>query len=161
MPFKTTDLSDAHPEVQVGEPLLHHFGGLRQFWGPITTLKVFEDNSLVRDALEQPGDGQVLVVDGGASLRCALLGDLLAALAVRNGWAGVVINGCVRDSVELAQTPLGIMALAPHPRRSVKAGVGTPGATLAFAGLSFVPGIYLYADEDGIMLSERDLLVSA
>lgn len=157
MAFKTTDLSDAHPDVQVGEPLLRHFGGLTRFAGRIVTLSVFEDNSLVREMLEQPGDGQVLVVDGGGSVRCALLGDLLAALAVRNGWVGVVINGCVRDTAELATTPLGIMALAPHPRRSVKAGVGTRDLTLHFAGLTLSPGAYLYADEDGIIVSEHSL----
>lgn len=158
MTIKTTDLSDAHPEVQVGEPLLRHFGGVTAFGGLIETLRVFEDNALVRATLEEPGDGRVLVVDGGGSLRCALLGDQLAALGARNGWAGVVINGCVRDTAELARTPLGIMALAPHPRRSVKAGAGERGVALQFAGLSFAPGRYLYADEDGVIVAERALV---
>lgn len=158
MEIKTTDLSDAHPAIQVGEPLLRHFGGVTAFGGPIETLQVYEDNALVRAALEEPGDGRVLVVDGGGSLRCALVGDQLAALAVRNGWAGVVVHGCVRDTAELAACALGVLALAPHPRRSVKRGEGLRGATLHFAGLTLSPGHYLYADADGIVVAEEALL---
>lgn len=158
MELKTTDLSDAHPEVQVAEPLLRHFGGLTAFGGPVATLQVFEDNALVRAALEEPGAGRVLVVDGGGSLRCALLGDQLGALAARNGWAGVVIHGCVRDSADLAQINLGVMALAAHPRKSVKAGKGERGGTLRILGLELAPGHYLYADLDGIIVSDRPLL---
>ncbi len=158
MEIKTTDLSDAHPEVQVGEPLLRHFGGVATFGGPIETLQVFEDNALVRSALEEPGAGRVLVVDGGGSLRCALVGDQLAALGARNGWAGVVVHGCVRDTADLAAISLGVMALAPHPRRSVKRGEGLRGVTLHFAGLTLTPGHYLYADVDGIIVAERALL---
>ncbi len=158
MAFKTTDLSDAHPAVQVGEPLLRHFGGVAAFAGPIETLRVFEDNALVRAALEEPGAGRVLVVDGGGSLRCALVGDQLAALAARNGWAGVVVNGCVRDTADLAGIALGIMALAPHPRRSVKRGAGERGVTLQFAGLTLGPGQHLYADGDGIIVAEGPLI---
>lgn len=158
MQFKTTDLSDAHPEVQVGEPLLYHVGGLRSFGGPIETLKVFEDNALVRSTLEEPGEGRVLVVDGGGSLRCALLGDQLGALAQANGWVGVVVHGCVRDSADLAQMQLGVLALAVHPRRSIKRGEGVRGATLHFAGLTLTPGFFLYADGDGLIVSEYALL---
>jgi regulator of ribonuclease activity A len=158
MDLKTTDLSDAYPEVQVGEPLLRHFGGRRAFGGPIETLKLFEDNALVRSLLEEAGDGRVLVVDGGGSLRCALLGDQLAALAVANGWAGVVVHGCVRDTAELAMLDLGVLALAPHPRRSVKRGEGERGGTLHFAGLTLARGHFLYADEDGVIVAERALL---
>lgn len=157
MTIKTTDLADAHPEVQVGEPLLRHFGGAPAFGGAIETLRVFEDNALVRAALDEPGAGRVLVVDGGGSRRCALLGDQLATLGARNGWAGVVINGCVRDTADLAGIGLGIMALAPHPRRSVKAGAGERGVTLHFAGLTFAPGRYLYADADGIIIADGPL----
>lgn len=157
MSIKTTDLSDAHPEVQVGEPLLRHYGGATAFRGPVATLRVFEDNALVRAALAEPGEGRVLVVDGGGSLRCALLGDQLAELAAGNGWAGVVINGCVRDTADLARIELGVMALAPHPRRSVKRGEGESGATLHFAGLTIAPGHYLYADADGIIVAEGEL----
>lgn len=157
MSFKTTDLSDAHPEAQVGEPLLRHFGGVSSFGGPIETLRVFEDNALVRAILEEPGNGRVLVVDGGGSLRCALLGDNLAALAAGNGWAGVVLHGCVRDTAQLRQIALGIMALAPSPRRSVKRGEGQRGVPLHIAGLTLRPGHYLYADEDGIVVAEQPL----
>lgn len=158
MSFKTTDLSDAHPTVQVGEPLLRHFGGVTSFSGPITTLRVFEDNSLVRATLEEPGSGRVLVVDGGGSLRCALLGDQLAALGAQNGWSGVVIHGCVRDTAELRQINLGVLALAAHPRRSAKAGAGEQGVTLHIAGLTLQPGYYLYADEDGIVVADQALV---
>lgn len=157
MSFKTTDLSDAHPEAQVGEPLLRHFGGVSSFSGPIETLRVFEDNALVRAILEEPGDGRILVVDGGGSLRCALLGNELAALAAGNGWAGVVLHGCVRDTAQLRQIALGIMALAPSPRRSVKQGEGQRGVPLHIAGLTLRPGYYLYADEDGIVVAEQPL----
>jgi regulator of ribonuclease activity A len=157
MSFKTTDLSDAHEGLQVAEPVLRHFGGRARFSGPVTTLRVFEDNALVRAALEEPGAGRVLVVDGGGSLRCALLGDQLGELAVRNGWAGVVIHGCVRDTAELAALDLGVMALAPHPRRSVKRGEGERDLTLQFAGLSIAPGQQLYADEDGLIVADGPL----
>lgn len=157
MSFKTTDLSDAHADAQVAEPLLRHFGGRRRFHGPIETLRVFEDNALVRAVLEGPGAGRVLVVDGGGSLRCALVGDQLAALAARNGWAGVVVHGCVRDSADLAAIELGVLALATNPRRSVKGGAGERGAELRFAGITLRPGQHLYADEDGVLVAEREL----
>src|SRR4051812_191976 len=121
MTHATTDLSDAHPEAQVCDPVFQAYGGRPAFAGPIATLKVFEDNALVRDALERPGDGRVLVVDGGGSLRCALLGGNLAVLAAENGWAGVVINGAVRDVDEIDAQPIGVRALAAMPRRSHKA----------------------------------------
>jgi regulator of ribonuclease activity A len=157
MSFRTTDLCDAHEDLQVAEPVLRHFGGRARFSGPVSTLRVFEDNALVRAALEGPGAGRVLVVDGGGSLRCALLGDQLGVLAVRNGWAGVVINGCVRDTAELAALDLGVMALAAHPRRSVKRGEGERDVTLQFAGLRVAPGQQLYADEDGLILADGAL----
>ncbi|PDV99706.1 ribonuclease E activity regulator RraA [Candidatus Chloroploca asiatica] len=157
MTFKTTDLSDTNPEVQVGEPMWRHFGGVTVFSGPIETLQVFEDNALVRTILEEPGEGHVLVVDGGGSLRCALLGDQLAALGIKNGWVGVVIHGCVRDTKDLAHMPLGILALAPHPRRSIKRGQGTRSGTLHLAGLTLKPGAYLYADADGVIVSDYKL----
>lgn len=158
MNFKTTELSDAHPEAQVGEPLLRHFGGVTSFSGRIETLRVFEDNAPVREILEEPGEGRILVVDGGGSLRCALLGDNLAATGARNGWAGVILHGCVRDTVRLREIPLGIMALAPHPRRSGAQGVGERGITLHLAGLTLRPGQYLYADEDGIVVADEPLI---
>jgi regulator of ribonuclease activity A len=157
MSFATADLSDAHGDAQVAEPVLRHFGGRRAFHGPVETLRVFEDNALVRAALEEPGAGRVLVVDGGGSLRCALLGDNLGAMAVANGWAAVVVHGCVRDTAQLAQMDLGVLALAAHPRRSVKRGAGERGGQLGFAGLSLRPGMHLYADEDGVLVAEREL----
>jgi regulator of ribonuclease activity A len=120
MSYATTDLSDAHPQAQVCDPVFRDFGGRSAFHGPIQTLKIFEDNALVRATLETPGEGRVLVVDGGGSLRCALVGGNLGVLAVRNQWAGIVVNGCVRDLAELGAQALGIKALAAHPRKSEK-----------------------------------------
>jgi regulator of ribonuclease activity A len=157
MEFKTTDLCDAHEAVQVAEPQLRHFGGVVRFAGQVTTLKLFEDNSLVRTVLEEPGAGRVLVVDGGGSLRCALVGDQIAALAARNGWAGVVVFGCVRDCADLGQQLIGIMALGSHPRRSVKRGEGQRDLPVRFLGVSFHPGQQLYADEDGLIVAEAPL----
>jgi regulator of ribonuclease activity A len=157
MDFKTTDFCDAHEDVQVAEPQLRHFGGAARFAGQVTTLKLFEDNSLVRSALEEPGADRVLVVDGGGSLRCALVGDQIGDLAARNGWAGVVVFGCVRDSAELGRLPIGIMALATHPRRSVKRGEGQRDVPVRFLGVSFRPGQQLYADDDGLIVAEAPL----
>lgn len=158
MSFATTDLSDAHPEAQVCEPLFGDFGGRLAFHGAIKTLKVFEDNALVRSTLETPGDGRVLVVDGGGSLRCALVGGNLGALGVKNGWAGIVVNGCIRDSEELGGQDIGVKALATHPRKSEK-GMHSAQADKAvvFAGVSFKPGAWLYADADGIVVSEQPI----
>lgn len=158
-PFATADLCDAHGDaVRVAEPVLRLFGARRTFAGPIRTLKVFEDNVLVREQLEEPGDGRVLVVDGGGSLRRALLGDRLAALAAENGWAGVVLNGCIRDADEVAGLDVGVLALATCPRRSDKMGRGTLDLPVTFAGLTFHTGDYLYVDGDGCVLAGRDLL---
>jgi regulator of ribonuclease activity A len=129
-----------------------------RFAGPVATLKVFEDNSLVRSALAEPGAGRVLVVDGGGSLRCALVGDQLGELAVRNGWAGTVVFGCVRDSVELVRLPLGVMALGANPRRGLKRGEGQSGVPVRFLGVAFRPGQHLYADEDGLVVANVPLL---
>ena len=161
MSHVVADLSDAHPHCPVVRPGLHDFGGHSRFFGPIKTLKVFEDNALVRAELEQPGHGAVLVVDGGGSLRCALVGGLLGEMAVQNGWAGIVVNGCVRDVVELRDQPLGIRALASHPRKSAK-GMhgGAANLVVHFLDASFMPGHWLYADEDGILLSTLPLHIS-
>lgn len=157
MSLKTADLSDAHPEAQVAEPSYGDFGGRIEFFGPITTLKVFEDNTLVRDALEKDGLGRVLVVDGGGSMRCALVGGNLAKLGAENNWAGIIVNGCVRDSEELADEDLGVKALATHPRKSVKRGVGEIDVTVRFSDVTWTPGHFVYADEDGILVSENNL----
>ena len=120
MSLATTDLSDGHPEAQVCEPVFRDFGGRKAFHGAIKTLKIFEDNALLRATLETPGENRVLVVDAGGSMRCAVLGGNLGQLAVKNGWAGLVINGCIRDSEEIAGQPVGVKALAVHPRKSEK-----------------------------------------
>ncbi len=158
MSYATTDLSDAYPDViQVAEPIFRDFGGQRAFHGAIATVKLFEDNALVRSILETPGAGRVLVVDGGGSMRCALLGDQLAELAVRNGWAGVVVYGCIRDSEAIGQLPLGVKALATHPLKSIKRGEGQREIPVRFAGVHFRPGAWLYADGDGLIVSEQPL----
>lgn len=157
MSVATTDLSDAHPDVQVAEPIFRDFGGRRAFHGPMTTLKLFEDNALVRTALEGPGNGRVLVIDGGGSMRCALLGDQLAELAVRHEWAGVVVFGCIRDSEAIGRLQLGVKALATHPLKSIKRGEGQRDLPVRFAGVTFRPGAWLYADADGVILSDRAL----
>jgi len=159
MAFATTDLCDLHgTDVRVVEPLFRDFGGLASFAGPISTVRVLEDNVLVRAALEEPGRGRVLVVDGGASLRTALLGDNLAAIAVQNGWSGIVVNGAVRDARGLRASTVGIRALATCPRKSGKKGEGERDQPVTFGGVTFTPGEHLYADEDGIVVSARALL---
>jgi regulator of ribonuclease activity A len=158
MVFKTADLCDRYAEqLQIAEPGLRDFGGLKAFSGAIVTLKVFEDSALVRATLETSGAGQVLVVDGGGSLHCALLDRPLAELATQNGWAGMVIHGCVRHCADLAGIAVGIKALAVHPLKSFKHGVGQQGGPLRFAGVHFLPGHYLYADEDGLVITEKAL----
>jgi regulator of ribonuclease activity A len=154
----TADLYDAHGEdLRVLAPLFRDFGGREAFAGEVVTVKVFEDNSLVRSTLETPGNGRVLVVDGGGSLRCALVGDMLAELGVRNGWAGIVVYGCIRDAGPIAALPIGVKALATNPRKSVKKGEGEVGAVLRFAEVTIRPGDYLYADGDGIVIADRAL----
>lgn len=158
MPIATTDLCDAHGErVRVVAPLFRDFGKVRHFAGTIATLKVFEDNVLVRAALEQPGEGRVLVVDGGGSLRCALMGDMIAKLAVDSGWAAVLINGCVRDAEAIGELALGVRALGTHPRKSGKKGWGEKDVPVSFGGVTFRPGEWLCADADGIVVAEQPL----
>ncbi len=155
MTFSTPDLCDQHGDaVRVAEPVFRDFGGVRRFAGPVETLRVFEDNALVRRVLEEEGGGRVLVVDGGGSVRTALLGGNLAALAARNGWSGIVVFGAVRDVAELAAARVGIKALAACPRKSAKTGSGQRGVTVSLAGVTIGPGDYLWADEDGVVVSE-------
>ncbi|MCX7897932.1 MAG: ribonuclease E activity regulator RraA [Rhodocyclaceae bacterium] len=156
--FSTCELSDAHGDaVRIAAPIFRSFGGLSRFWGEIATLKLYEDNGLVREMLAENGNGRVLVVDGGGSLRCALLGDRLAQMAVDNGWAGVVVWGCIRDVEAIARLPLGVLALAPHPRRTVKKSLGERQIPVEFAGIVFRPGEWLYADADGLLVSSQRL----
>jgi regulator of ribonuclease activity A len=155
MKLATTDLSDRHREAQVADPIFTDYGGRSAFHGPVATLKVFEDNALVRTTLESKGEGRVLVVDGGGSMRCALVGGNLARIAVEHGWAGLVVNGCVRDRAQLAAEAVGIKALASHPRKSEKGlHAGHAGRAVTFAGVTFRPSAWLYADADGIVVSE-------
>ena len=154
----TADLSDQHPdEVQIAAPGFRDYGGHALFFGAISTVSCLEDNSKVREALEEPGAGRVLVVDGQASMRCALLGDMLAALGAKNGWTGVVVNGCIRDAAVIAETAIGVKALGTHPKKSVKRGLGEREAPLHFAGADFVPGHWLCADRDGILVCPHAL----
>ncbi len=158
MTFSTPDLCDAFgDEVRVAEPVFRDFGGVRSFAGEVETLRVFEDNALVRAALETPGRGRVLVVDGGGSLRTALVGGNLAVLAARNGWSGIVVYGAVRDAAELGTAALGIKALALSPRRSAKRGDGERQVSVTFAGITLTPGHHLWADEDGLLVADRPL----
>ncbi len=164
VPFATADLCDANEarlaagELHVLHPVFRAFGKNTRFAGAVETVRCFEDNSAVRSALEQPGNGRVLVVDGAGSLRCALLGGNLAQLAQRNGWSGVVVHGCVRDVVEIDACAIGVRALATHPRRSEKRGGGTIGTTVEIAGVRIAPGHWCYVDEDGILVSSVPLL---
>ncbi|MBU9605189.1 ribonuclease E activity regulator RraA [Burkholderia multivorans] len=163
MTFATTDLCDAHEDklaagtLRVLQPALRPYGGAARFAGPATTLKVFEDNTLVRAALEQDGGGRVLVVDGGASLRCALVGGNLGALAEKNGWAGIVVHGCVRDAAELRECKVGVLALATHPRKSDKRGAGDRDLPVTVLGTRIAPGEWIYADDDGVLVSATSL----
>ena len=156
--FSTTDLCDAHPEIGVLAPLFRDFGGLVSFGGPIETVRVVDDNVLIREALEEPGSGRVLVIDGGGSLACALLGDQLASLALANGWVGVIVHGCVRDIATLATMPVGVKAISSHPRKSGKRGNGERGVAIDIGGLRLDPGDYVYADADGIVVSDGALI---
>lgn len=153
LPFTpTSDLSDAHPQAQVLAPVFSDYGGRTRFNGPAVTLRVFENNALVRSTLETSGGGCVLVVDGGGSLSCALVGDQLAGLGVVNGWAGLVVHGCVRDVAQLRTLPIGVRALAAHPRRSGKAQDGERDVYVTFAGVTVRPGDLIHADDDGLLI---------
>jgi len=153
--FATADLCDElGPRARVAEPLFRDFGGERSFHGPVATVRVFEDNVLVRAALSEAGRGRILVVDGAGSVRCALVGDMLARLAHENGWAGLVVNGAIRDSDEIPSVPIGLKALATSPRRSEKR--GERDVPISFAGVTFEPGQPLYADPDGIVVVDED-----
>jgi regulator of ribonuclease activity A len=149
----TADLLDEHGEqASVCELELRQYGGVRAFAGPISTVRCYEDNLLLKQQLAEPGEGRVLVVDGGGSVRVALVGDKVAALARDSGWAGVVINGAVRDVATLPGVEVGIRALGSNPRRSAKEGTGELGVPLVFGGVTFKPGATLYSDDDGIVV---------
>jgi regulator of ribonuclease activity A len=162
MSFKTPDLCDQYEAdlgktVRVVAPMFQRYGGRTAFAGQIVTLKLFEDNSLVREAFAGDGKSKVLVIDGGGSLRCALVGDQLAILANRNGWEGAVVYGCIRDSGDINGIDIGIRAVNTHPQKTLKKGVGERDVAVTFGGVTFNPGEYLYADEDGILVADRPL----
>lgn len=160
--FQTCDLCDAHKQDDSGAfrvlpPVFQHFGGSLRFAGAVVTVKCWEDNSLVKQALDAVGEGRVLVVDGGGSLRKALVGGNLAAAAARNGWAGVLVYGCVRDAAELRAAMVGVVALGLMPMPTEKRGEGQANVVVDIAGVKVQPGDWLYADEDGVVLSRAAL----
>jgi regulator of ribonuclease activity A len=163
MDFATTDLCDNHAELlaqgqlAVLPPVFRMFGLRVKFSGPAVTLKVFEDNALVRSTLEGPGHGCVLVIDGGASLRRALVGGQLALLAQDNGWSGIVVDGCVRDSDEINSCEIGVRALATHPQKSSKSGAGERNTSVFVQGVAVNPGDWIYADADGVLVTQQQL----
>ena len=160
--FTTCDLCDAHEgdtsgAFRVLAPVFHDYGAVRAFAGPVHTLRALEDNSRVREAVNSPGEGRVLVVDGGGSLRRALVGGNLAAAAARNGWAGIVVDGCVRDVAELNAEAVGIRALALMPLPTERRGEGQRDVAVSIQGVPVRPGDWLYADADGIVVSVQPL----
>ena len=158
MSFSTADLVDAHSNlVKSCEAQFRQFGGRLRFFGPIRTIRSVEDNALVKQTLSSTGGGAVLVIDGAASLRSALVGDVIAGLGQKNGWSGVVVWGAVRDSVALAGLDIGIKALGTNPWRSGKSGSGQVDVPVSFGGVEFRPGDWLYSDDDGILVSPKRL----
>ena len=163
--FVTCDLLDDHPEkdLQVVTPSMDgkffkSYGARQSFAGHVVTVKCFEDNSRVKELLATDGRGKVLVVDGGASMRCALMGDMIAESAVNHHWSGVVIYGCVRDVDAIAELDLGIHALAAIPQKSNRKGIGEVDLTLYFGGVSINSGDYIYADNNGIVIAKEKLV---
>lgn len=166
--FVTCDLLDANPECQVCLPNIegksfYSFGGKDRFCGEVVTVKCFEDNSRVKELLNQvgkdaAGNGKVLVVDGGGSMRCALLGDMIAASAINNGWAGVVVYGCVRDVDDMAQMDIGVMALGCTPRKSTRRGEGHTDLEISFGDMTVSSGMHIYADNNGMIASKAALI---
>lgn len=157
--MKTTDLCDQHADqVRVAEPIgFKSFGSRHEFHGQIETIKCYEDNTFVRAMLEKDGSGKVLVVDGGGSRRCALLGDNIADLAYQNKWNGIIIYGSIRDSLAVSDIDIGILALGTNPKKSAKNKEGTVNIPVHFAGVDFVPGEFIYADEDGMVISHQEI----
>ncbi|RBP50877.1 ribonuclease E activity regulator RraA [Arenicella xantha] len=154
----TPDLCDAYPEqVRVLDSVFNDYGGVTSFFGQVVTIKCFEDNSVVKQLVSTPGEGRVIVMDGGGSLRRAILGDMLAAQAADNGWAGLVINGCIRDCLEIAETAVGVKALNTHPMKTEKRGLGDLDVPVTFAGQTIMPGDWLYADQNGVLVCDQAL----
>ncbi len=159
MQFLTTDLCDEHPDfVRVVEPLFTNYGGKVCFGGEIVTVKCHEDNSVVKETAGTPGQGKVMVVDGGASMRRALLGDMIAENAVKNGWAGFIIYGCIRDVDAVGALDIGVQALGTIPLKTDKRGIGDRNVSVTFGGVTFNPGEFVYADNNGIIVSAEPLV---
>ena len=155
----TPDLCDEYGDsITVLYPEFTHYGGARRFGGQVVTVKCFEDNSKVAELVATEGRKRVLVVDGGGVLRRSLLGDQLAAKAVNNGWAGVIVNGAIRDVEEIATMDLGVMALGTIPRKTQKLGQGQVDVAVEFAGVRIEPGDFIYADGTGIVIAKKDLM---
>ena len=157
MSFSTPDLSDENPDAQALAPILQNLGGKEVFWGKIETLKCPDDNSCVKELLNSDGDGKVLVVDADGISTVALLGDMIAEAGVRNNWSGIVINGYVRDIDILSKLDIGVQALGTMPVRSEKKNQGQVGIDISFGGLTFSSGDYVYADNNGLLLSKLEL----
>lgn len=159
MKIATPDLCDEFPDlVRIVEPLFNNYGGKKSFGGLVTTVQCFEDNSRVKEAASEPGEGRVLVVDGGGSLRRALLGDMIAEAAMNNGWQGFIIYGAIRDVDDIAELDIGVKALDSIPLKSDRRGLGDRDVAVSFAGATFSQGEYVYADNTGILVSEKVLI---
>jgi regulator of ribonuclease activity A len=155
---KTADLVDEHDaKVKLCQLQFQLLGARRRFHGRIATVKCFEDNALLKQKLGEPGEGRVLIVDAGASLRVAVAGDLIGGLALKNGWSGLIINGAIRDSVQLGALEFSVCALGRSPKKSGKRGTGETDVTVNFGGVDFVPGHFVYADDDGVLVSAEEL----
>ncbi len=158
--FKTADLcDDFDAELSILAPGFSNYGLRPRFCGKVSTIKCVDDNSLVRDAVSSEGESRVLVIDNAASMRCAVLGDQLAELAVKNNWSGIIVNGCIRDSFDISAMDLGVKTLATHPLKTVKLGAGERDVEVSFSGVTIQPGDYAYSDEDGIIIAKRPLLI--
>ena len=160
MSFSTPDLSDENPDAKALAPILKNLGGKKVFWGKIETLQCPDDNSFVKELLNSEGEGKVLVVDANGISSVALLGDMIAEAGVRNNWSGIVINGYVRDIDILGKLDIGVQALGTMPVRSEKKNQGQIGIDISFGGLNFCAGDYVYADNNGLLLSKQKLNLS-
>tara|TARA_B100000965_G_scaffold273492_1_gene231507 strand:- start:867 stop:1346 length:480 start_codon:yes stop_codon:yes gene_type:complete len=156
--FSTADLCDEHDDLNICHGIFKSYGAKKKFSGKIRTVKAIEDNSFVKKLVEEKVNGDVMVIDGNASQACALLGDNLANIAKENGWSGFVINGCIRDSKIIENIKIGIKALNTMPKKSVKNNVGAFGEKLIFSGVTFEEGHYIYSDEDGIVVTNKEII---
>ena len=159
MTLSTCDISDKlHPSIQYLEPVYKSFGLKKSFSGYIVTVKCYEDNSLVEEALNSNGKGSVLVIDAGGSMKCAMLGDKRASDAIKNEWEGIIVFGLIRDSAVVNTMPIGIRALGVCPLKSVKKGIGKRNLNVSFSNVKFTPNEYIYADEDGVIVTKNKVI---